>query len=412
MKNIVLILLCVVTFTACKKEKYEGTQQPEPPVTQKATERDFSLAYVNSPGQQVEVIVTDSAANFLLDTLLSVNDMHSLKVYSAQTKFNITTIEHIDSINKTSVQTFYQVLPDHWNINQPNRIGFYDRDRHNGEVDGSIYYYNVPQGLQGQDYEIGNAYTGGGNIYNEMYERYRSKLPFHSCLLFPASGLYRLYDATSAVDSVDLSHMDTALTYTYQKSSPLKLTWTDLTIYEKKNDPTSRVTFWQSFSPGVSPYYDILYPASGAQQYLVNFTAVDAYGRASYTTQYSDSLQPRVDFLDASYFNINKKDSLHFDISFPKTQPSYYTISLAGDNLTWQINLPATEKTFDGPDKIIQLSKTIGLHGMDDSKLKLFELLLGNGDNMNYTDYYNFILAPGAAGGNTMREWQWFWVDL
>jgi hypothetical protein len=119
-----------------------------------------------------------------------------------------------------------------------------------------------------------------------------------------------------------------------------------------------------------------------------------------------------VDFLDASYFNINKKDSLHFDISFPKTQPSYYTISLAGDNLTWQINLPATEKTFDGPDKIIQLSKTIGLHGMDDSKLKLFELLLGNGDNMNYTDYYNFILAPGAAGGNTMREWQWFWVDL
>jgi hypothetical protein len=106
MKNILLILLCVVTFTACKKEKHEGTQQPEPPVTQKATESDFSLAYVNSPSQQVEVIVTDSAANFLLDTLLSVNDMHSMKVYSAQTKFNITTIEHIDSINKTNVQTF------------------------------------------------------------------------------------------------------------------------------------------------------------------------------------------------------------------------------------------------------------------------------------------------------------------
>jgi hypothetical protein len=71
--------------------------------------------------------------------------------------------------------------------------------------------------------------------------------------------------------------------------------------------------------------------------------------------------------------------------------------------------LPATKKTFDGADKITDLSKSIGLHGMDLSKLKLIELLLGNGDNLNYTDYYNFILAPGATGGNTMHEWQYFY---
>lgn len=409
MKNALLILLCLVTFAACKKEV---TRQPEPPVTQKPTERDFSLAYVNSPSQQIEIIVTDTAARFLLDTLLSVNDMHSLKVYSDQTKFNITTIEHIDSINKINVQTFYQVLPDHWNINQPNNVGFYDRDRHTGEVDGSIYYYNVPASVQGQDFQLGNAFSGGSNSDNGMYENYRSKLPFHSCLLFPLQKLYRLYDAASTVDSVDLGKMDTALTYTYQKSSPLKISWTDVTIFEKKNDPSTRVRFWQSFPPALSPYYDILYPSRSAQQYLVNFTALDANGRASYTTQFSDSLQPGVDFLDATYFNIKVQDSLHFDISFPKTQPSYYTVSIGGDNLIWKINLPATKKTFNGADKIIDLSKSIGLHGINYSKMKLTELLLGNGDNMNYTDYYNFIFATAAAGGNTMRQWQMFWVEL
>jgi hypothetical protein len=144
----------------------------------------------------------------------------------------------------------------------------------------------------------------------------------------------------------------------------------------------------------------------------VNFTALDASGRASYTTQFSDNLRSKVDFLDTTYYKINLHDNQHFDISFPKTPPSYYTIFLKADNFGWQINLPATKTTFNGTDKIIDLSKSIRLHGTDYSKLKFYELLLGNGDNMNYTDYYNFIFAPSAAGGNTMREWQWFWVGF
>src|SRR6185312_616798 len=411
MRYTALILLCLLIFAACKKDNSPKPEPPGPSETQQAPERNFSLAYVNSPSLQVEVIVTDTAANFLLDSLLSVNDMHSLKVYSEQTKFNITTIDRIDSTNKINVQTFYQVLPDHWNINQPNRVGFYDRDQHTGEVDGSVYYYNVPASVQGQYFDIGNAYSGSsGN--NEMYENYRSKLPFHSSILFPYQKLYRLYNATSILDSVDLSQMDTALTYTYQKSSPLKISLVDVMIYEKKDDPTSRVRFWNSLYSGPSPYFDIIYPSSGAQQYLVDFTALDADGRASYTTQFSDNLQSKVDFLDTTYFKINLHDSQHFDISFPKTRPSYYTMFLKADNFGWQINLPATKTTFNGTDKIIDLSKSINLHGIDYSTLKFYELLVGNGDNMNYTDYYNFIFAPSAAGGNKMREWQWFWVGF
>lgn len=406
MKYSALILLCLLTFAACKKD---DSLQPESPVTQQAPERDFSLAYVNSPSQQVEIIVTDTAANFLLDTLLSVNDMHSLKVYSEQTKFNITTIEHIDLINRINVQTFYQVSPDHWNINQPNNVGFYDLDPHTGQVDGSIYYYNTPASVQGQNFQFGNAFGGGYDGYNKTYsQNYRSKLPFHSCLLFPGQKLYRLYDAARAADSVDLSQMDTALTYTYQKSSSFSIISADVTIYEKKDDPTSRVSFWRSAFPGPSADYDIIYPSNGAQQYLVNLIALDASGRLSYTTQFSDKIQPQVNFLDTTYYKISLRDSLHFDISFPKTPPSYYTISLQADNLVWKINLPPTKKTFDGADKIIDLSKSIRLQGKDFSKLKFNGFVLGNGDNMNYTDYYNFIFDTAAVGGNAMHEWRWF----
>jgi hypothetical protein len=49
---------------------------------------------------------------------------------------------------------------------------------------------------------------------------------------------------------------------------------------------------------------------------------------------------------------------------------------------------------------------------MDYSKLKFSGLIIGNGDNMNYTDYYNFIFATAAAEGNAMRQWQYFWVGF
>ena len=409
MKHTAIFLLGLLTFAACKKEI---TPQPEPPITQQLPERDLSLTYVYSWNSQVEVIVSDSTSNFLLDTLLSVNDMHSLKVYSEQTKFNITTIDRIDSNNKIYVQTFYQVLPDYWKINQPNNVGFYDPDQHTGEVNGLIYYNNAPAAVQGQPFQIGDAVGGGGyNSNNKMYsESYTSKLPFHSCLLFPDQKLYCMYDATHATDTVDISHLDTVLTHNFQKSFSFPLSTRILTIFKKKDDPSSRVTFWKSFLtyPPPSPDYDIMYPSKGAEQYLVDFVAVDAHDKPHFTNQFSDTLQSRIDFLDSSYYQVTQQDSLHFDISFPKTQPTLYTVSLKADNFLWDIHLPSTKNTFSGADKFIDLSQTIRLHGTDFSQLHFGGLHIENGDNMNYTAYYNFIYANDAAGKNRLHLWQWY----
>jgi hypothetical protein len=402
MKYTTFILLCLLTFISCKKQV---DPVPAPPLTTQTPERDFSLTYVYSWNSQVEVIITDTSANFLLDTLLSTNDMHFLKVHSEQTKFNITTIDRIDSTNRIYVQTFYQVLPDHWKINQPNNVGFYAPD-HTGEVNGSIYYFNAPGSLQGP-FQIGDANSGGYNGYNKMYsEGYKSKLPYHSCLLFPDQKLYRLYDATSMIDSVDLSQMDTALTYNFQKSFPFTFSTRTLTIFEKKDDPTSRVTFWRS--PYPDPGYDIMYPSKDAEQYLVDFIAIDGNGQAHITDQFGDTIQSQIDFLDSSYYQVTQKDSLHFDISFPKTQPTLYTVSLKADNFLWDIHLPSTKNTFSAADKIIDISKSTRLHGMDFSQLHFGGLHIENGDNMNYTDYYNFIYASDAAGNNRLHLWQWY----
>ena len=77
MRYIVFFLLSLFALAACKKEV---TRQPGS-VKNEVTERDFSLAYVNTAGSSVELIVTDSSAKYLLDTIVAANVMHSLKVY-------------------------------------------------------------------------------------------------------------------------------------------------------------------------------------------------------------------------------------------------------------------------------------------------------------------------------------------
>ena len=124
MRYIVFCLLGLFAVASCKKEV---TRQPDP-VKNEVAERDFSLAYVNTASSAIELIVTDSSAQYLLDTIVSTNVMHSLKVYSDQTKFNITTIDGLSPNATRMVQTSYQVLPDHWNINQSAFTTFYVHD--------------------------------------------------------------------------------------------------------------------------------------------------------------------------------------------------------------------------------------------------------------------------------------------
>ncbi|HEU4607697.1 MAG TPA: hypothetical protein VFS31_06275, partial [Chitinophagaceae bacterium] len=356
------------------------------------------------------LIVTDSSAKYLLDTIVAANVMHSLKVYSDQAKFNITTIDGISPNATRMVQTFYQVLPDHWNINQSAFTSFRDPDT-SGRVHGTVTFYNIPSNASLDMFDIGNASSASFDGSLNLTEQYYAKIPYHASLLFPREKLYRIYDANRTVDSVDLSRMDTALTHTYQKSTPLSITFEEITIFERKDDLSSAVRFWNSFSPAVSPDYDVIYPSKGSQQFMVDFYAVDGKGNSSYTTQFSDTLQSKLDFIDPSYYNINMKDSLHFNISFPKTLPSYYDIQLGADHLRWRIYLPPAKNSFDAGENLVDLSKSITLKGMDNSKLQFGSLLLANGDNMNYADFYNYIFASDYPLKNRFREWQYCLIE-
>jgi hypothetical protein len=407
MKYTSFLLFSLFTLISCQKE---DNADLTPPVVAETPERQISFSYLNTGGdRKVEIIVSDTAAHFLLDTLVSVDDMHLLEVRSEETKFNITTIDQDQSGNRKYVQTFYQVSPNQWKINQANTVGYFGGASHTGEVNGELVYYNLPQNMQELP-QLGNAFSGGYNGLDKIITAsYKSKLPYLSCLLFPSTKLYNFYEATTASDSVNAAqlHMDTALTLTFQKSTALSNNSArNVFIYRNKDDNSSLVRFWTSNEPG-STGYDIMYPSKGAEQYLVEFFGIDQNHKVHITRQLSDAIPATIDFLDSSYYSI-VQNGIDLNISFPKLLPSVYTVSLTTNNLLWNINLPAEKNTFHLNDKMIDLSKSMRLNGFNFSQVQFGGLHLEKGDNMNYTDYYNFIFASDAPGKNKFHLYQYF----
>lgn len=336
--------------------------------------------------------------------------MHTFKVRSSQTKFNITTITAAGTPLQYFIQSFYQVLPNKWNINQQEDIGFAATAPDGTESDQTVNYFNVPHSLIG-----GGSWQAPGatsftvdGINNTMSANYKAKLPFYASMLFPDAKLYNLHQVNTPGEALDLANLDTAGVHNFQKPFALDNALRTLYIYTTKDDNASRITFFKSPFETTPPAFDILYPKSGAAQFYVEYMAMDQNHYYHITKQFGETLSPSIDFLDNTYYALNKTGPTSFSVSFPKTPPSYYVTGFNGTNVQWFLYLPPGKNRFSGTDKFLDLSKTITAKSANYSSLNLGGLNIVNGDNMDYTSFFNFVFAVDAAGKNKFKLYQYF----
>lgn len=399
-----LIIATAILVSSCSKD----VEMPQP-VDVKPPAQSFSLSYVNSSttSGQFELLVTDSTSVLLLDTLLATEMMHNLTVYSPQNNFNLTTIVEYTSSQGHGVQSFYQVRPKDWKINQFELAGFEDPAAAQNQVQGKINYQNLPNNISLSNLQMGNA---NGYSYdaanNSLQLSYFSKLPYESTILFPDSHLYNYYIANSAQETVNVSHLDMALAHTFQKTLPAMNTFRSLSIFTRKDDVSSRIKFYDSYIQTGIPTEDLLYPAAIAKQFLVLYSVFDA-NTAYFTAQFGDALSSSIDFKDSSYYQLDSTSIDHYTIAFLKENPSCYSlIFYSPDNVNWTYNLPAEKKDFTIQEKLTDLSKSKMLKGWNSSQMKFRTLSVTYADKMNYHNYFNYILARDATGKNKFKSYQ------
>src|SRR5439155_23757230 len=119
--------------------------------------------------------------------------------------------------------------------------------------------------------------------------------PYYSYLIITSVKLYKFHETTSNHDSIDLTHMDTAVDANYAKGFELSDSIRTVSGYRNKDDYATFTELWTNFfDPNAK--YDILYPPTGVAQYFVQYFAFDKKGNQHYVQVLGDNVQASLRF--------------------------------------------------------------------------------------------------------------------
>lgn len=332
---------------ACHKDHHSPIP-PTPPVTGKL---NINTSYPDYTGTftNFEFIVSEPGGKLLLDTVVAVNTPLTATLSTDATLVNATTVVYNPGYLQYDVNNYRGVNPNTWNIISPPQ--FYDVMKPTAYQTSSpstvVYTHppavNDPTSLSNMimsDFsQVDNlgvpympsqvTYQPGVSLTINYYNSGNNTL----YLLFPQLGLYNFHNYQSALDSVDLTHMDTAVEITYTKPASTITALSLLRGFLDTTSQTSSVLLYDAFTPGPA---DVEYPTKGVQAYELLYTAISTSKEAVTFYFYGPGVPATIPFPASPSYTIVANQSDSFNVQFPGPRPSFYSGNwLAGNtNLT------------------------------------------------------------------------------
>jgi hypothetical protein len=346
-----LCLLCACLSSCSKKD--HSTPQP----TQPTGSLVLNLSYPDSSKSlgNFELIVNEPGGKILLDTEMAANTTLMRTLRTNDTIVDLTTITRLDS--QYIVKCYKGVNPSRWASIAPP--AFYNLEKPITFVPYSQanLVYNNPPAITGRltdpsvlmmnNFSPTNAivqtYLPGGISYQQgsplkiTYNNYGNNTVY---LLFPQLGLYNFHPWHSGADTVDLTHMDTAISLTYAKPPSTTLIYTRLRGFLDATHPSNVVDLF------ITPYNitlaDLEYPAKGVQQYEL-YTIASNPSKESYGFYfYGNSIPTGLPFPTAATYTIQTNQEDNFAVQFLAPRPSVY-------DMNWTVG-PINLTVFASPD--------------------------------------------------------------
>jgi hypothetical protein len=347
------ITLCIWRLTlamgliACHKD-HNSPIPPTPPVTGKldlnVSYPDFTQTLTN-----VELIINEPGGKLLLDTVVPVNSQLTTTLGTDAQVVNATTIVYNPAYTQYDVYNYRGVNPSSWNIISPPQ--YYDLMKPTTYQSSSlatvVYTHppamNDPTNLNnmlmsdfsavdnlGVPYAPNQVtYQPGVSLTINYYNNGNNTL----YLLLPQLGLYNFHNYQTSLDSVDLTHMDTAVEVTYTKPASTYTVLSLLRGFPDTTNPASSVLLFTGSNPIPA---DVEYPAKGVQTYELYYIAANNSQEAYSYYFYGSSVPSTIPFPTGPTYTITANQSDSFNVQFPGPRPSLYMANwLAGTtNLT------------------------------------------------------------------------------
>lgn len=347
--RILTLCLLFACLSSCSKHDHSA-----PPSTGSLV---VDLSYPDSSKSlgNFELIVNEPDGKILLDTEMAVNTNLTTTLRTNDTLLDLTTITRVSG--QYFVNSYRGVNPSHWTSLAPP--AFYNLMKPIPYVSFSQanLVYNNPPAITGSltgpnvmqmnNFSPTNAivqtYLPGGISYQPgsplkiTYSNYGNNTVY---LLFPQLGLYNFHPWHSSADTVDLTHMDTAISLTYAKPPSTTMIFTRLRGFLDASHPSNTVDLF------ITPYDltlpDLEYPAKGVEQYELYTIASNPSKESFGFYFYSNSVPTALPFPASATYTIQANQQDNFAVQFSAPQPSLY-------DMTWTVG-PINLTAFASPD--------------------------------------------------------------
>ncbi len=332
---------------ACHKD-HNTPIPPTPPVLGRM---NINTSYLDYTGTftNFELIVSEPGGRLLLDTVVPVNTQLTTTLSTDATLVNATTVVYNPAYSQYDVYNYRGVDPSSWSVLSPPQFYYLMRPTTWQSSSPATVVYTHPPAINdptslnnmlmsdfsavdnlGVPYQPGQVtYQPGVSLTINYYNSGNNTL----YLLFPQLGLYNFHNYQTALDSVDLTHMDTAVEVTYTKPAS---TNTVISLLRGFPDTTNLASSMLLFTGPFTIPADVEYPAKGVQTYELFFSVGNNSQEFLSFYFYGPGVPATLPFPTSPSYNIAANQSDSFNVKYPGTRPSLYFANwLAGNtNLT------------------------------------------------------------------------------
>jgi|GEM_PF-3530199 len=251
-------------------------------------------------------------------------------------------------------------------------------------------------------------FTPEGISYSDNFSvNYAWEHDDYAYIAFPYNALYKLHKINGQTDTVDCSQLDTARTVSFNWATQYDILPRLFGYIDTTNRNKSIL-----LAPGHGQYthaysYETMYPArkNVFQKYDLLLTGYpNTYGQgvpvqAGIRWTWLDTIPVNVPFLDASYYAVKSQTPDSFSVSWPKSKPTFYTLSTSFNIGEFLLTASGDSTALDPERMLVRLEQGKLLKGATPP-------MFINGFTMNIDDdpnYQSYMIKEGDVTAANKR---------
>lgn len=342
-------------------------------------------------GSTYELIVSEAGGAILLDSIAQFNTPVITKLKTKQPSVDVMTVVYSAAYSFYSVYIYKAVRPATWVDALP---GTQQNPPPPIPSAAKIFYTDTPPvGITDVLFNTGYG-SGAGLIEYDYTTPKQLDISYqkiqgsnYAYLLLPTLGLYNWHPIGSASDTVDLTHMDTAVLVHYSK--PSQYSFHNSYIFGYPDSTDLGMYFPLFFGDSAYQPGDGEYPPKKKvpmQKYVCNIQATTTNKELAQYQTYADSVPTVLPYPASPVYTLHSKQSNNFSVSFTQ-KPMLYTTGWQAGNISILISAPPDSVNLRPLDLLNSLkSKMLAAQSLSSLTLTNFGYYVVPG--VDYNDYF------------------------